>query len=81
MDNLRDELQATFTTRLNLVWRRSREFDATPVKTWCGTHGITRTRLYGWLKGEFMPDAVNLALLCASLDVSADYLLGLENQE
>lgn len=39
--------------------------------------GISRTTINFWYNGQRVPDSVNLATLCRTLDCSCDWLLGL----
>ena len=41
--------------------------------------GITRTSLTAWCRSEAMPNSKSLMILCKYFDVSADWLLGLNN--
>ena len=40
--------------------------------------GVNQYSVKGWRTGRNMPDGYNVAKLCKALNVSADWLLGLE---
>jgi len=60
--------------RIHLV-RRERKVSAGDLSE---AMGISRTRLSAWENQRGLPDAENLYKLCVALNVSADYLLGLD---
>jgi len=67
---------ATFRERLETImhwtgWRPS-EFAA--------AIGADKASAYGWSKGATEPGAESIRKICASLGVSADWLLGLSNK-
>lgn len=43
--------------------------------------GVTACTIAGWRRGRNMPDSYNLASLCVALGVSADWMLGIENDD
>ena len=40
--------------------------------------GVNQYSVKGWRTGRYMPDGYNIAKICKALNVSADWLLGLE---
>jgi transcriptional regulator with XRE-family HTH domain len=44
----------------------------------CAAIGKSRRALTGWLAGENQPTVRTIVALCRTLDVSADWLLGLQ---
>lgn len=42
--------------------------------------GASGCSVYGWRRGKNMPDGYNVAQLCRALGVSADWLLGIDNE-
>lgn len=40
--------------------------------------GVDRRTVYSWADEKFFPTAIKLYQICRALDVSADWLLGLE---
>lgn len=43
--------------------------------------GVTQDSISLWELGKRLPDTVYLAIICKTLKISADYLLGLENED
>lgn len=43
--------------------------------------GVTQDSISLWELGKRLPDTIYLRRICKILDISADYLLGLENED
>ena len=66
-----------FTERLNLAMKQS------PIKQQqlADKIGICKQTISGYKSGRIYPSIQTLRLICEALEVSADYLLGLENED
>ena len=42
---------------------------------------MSKTAIYYYIKGDVLPTADNLKAICIALNVSADYMLGLETSK
>lgn len=76
MRNRDDELAA-------IVGRRLRIALAGQDKTayvWAQLHGFAPKRVYQWRLGKALPETQSIPKLCRALGVSADWLLGLEEE-
>ena len=52
------------------------ELTQTYLADWCG---VTRQTVYFWCNGKSVPDANSLKIICETFQISADYLLGINN--
>ena len=70
-----DELAAIVGKRLRIALAAQ---DKT-VFVWAQLHGFAPKSIYRWRLGKSLPDTHSIPMLCMALGVSADWLLGLED--
>lgn len=70
------EIRATFRVR----FRRSLVLAGASHAQLCRALGVSKEGVRNWGRGRCLPDARKLAHLAIELGVSADYLLGIEDQ-
>ena len=65
-----------FSRRLQIVLEYRTE--SKQYAPWAEEHGFAQNTMSQWLRGKNPPSVPALFKLCKELDVSADFLLGLE---
>ena len=66
----------TFAKRLEQIMRERQLYPAQVEKL----TGIRRQRIHEYLNGTVQPSAYAVKLIATGLDISADYLLGIEKE-
>ena len=74
VDKVADTMEMEFHERLRFAMARMAVTQAELSRRM----GCTQNTIWGWVTGKHEPDADAIAALCKALNVSADWLLGMD---